>query len=96
MTESVAHVNTRAHAVTRCATLVELLVKTTNGVACSYSDEAVWKGEQGYACMTGFMKSLNDTRHYEPAFNLPWWLSAAPFADNTTVFLQDLSCFRYP
>lgn len=73
-----------AHVVTRCddceeecTTLVKTLLETKNGPACSCTGEAVWKGEKGYLRMTRLMQSCADTRHHEPAFDLPWWLSHA-------------------
>lgn len=69
-----------AFVITKCTTCqkeCETEVKSllaTKGPACWCSGNAPWKGEGGYRHMISILAERKDSRHYEGAFDLAWWL----------------------
>jgi len=56
-----------------CKTKVKTLL-ATKGPACWCSGNAPWKGEGGYQHMISILTERKDSRHYEAAFDLAWWI----------------------
>ena len=74
----------------QCRTQVKVLL-STRGPACQCSNMASWAGEDGYTRMMSLLSKHADTRHYEAAFDMKWWMTNVMSA-NTQVPLRCTIC----